>query len=200
MVPPMSRKISGMNITTNPNAFSAMPLSFSLRPANFSFSTSSRTKDFTTRIAFRSSCTTRFRSSVAPCRAVKNGPTFRSTSTTPSTSSGITTRNTWLSRVLMTSAITRAVTSITGARTSIRMPIIRVICRLFTSLVSRVISDAVEKCSMLAKENFCTCRYSAARRLAPKPMPALEASTAAPTPRARDTRAMTTIFSPAIRI
>ena len=151
-------------------------------------------------MALRSSCTTRFRSSVAACKEVKNGPTFRSTSTTPSTSRGITTRNTWLSRVLMMSAITSAVTSITGARTSMRMPIMRVIWRLFTSLVSLVMRDAVEKCSILAKENFCTCRYSAARRLAPKPMPALEASTAAPTPSARATSAMSTIFSPASRM
>ena len=200
MVPPMSRTTIGMNITTKPKAFSAMVLSLSLRPANLSFSTSSRTKDFTTRMAFKSSCTTWFRSSVAPCKEVKNGPTFFSTSTTPSTSRGITTRNIRLNLVLMMSAMTRAVTSITGARTSIRIPIISVICRLLTSLVSRVMRDAVEKCSILAKENFCTCRYSAARRFAPKPMLAREANMAAPTPNASAARAITAILRPAMRI
>ena len=45
------------------------------RVRNFCSSSSSRTKDVTTRTAFRFSCTTRFRSSVAFCSAVKNGPT-----------------------------------------------------------------------------------------------------------------------------
>ena len=65
-----------------------------LRWRNFSFSSSSRTKDFTTRTAFRFSCTTRFTSSVALCSAVKKGPTYRITITTAMISSGTTTRNT----------------------------------------------------------------------------------------------------------
>ena len=65
----------GMNITTNPKALSAVSRSLLLRLWNFCSSRSSRTKDFTTRTAFRFSCTTRFRSSVAFCSAVKNGPT-----------------------------------------------------------------------------------------------------------------------------
>ena len=73
----------------------------------------------------------------------------------------MTTRNTWLSRWLMIRAITSAVTSMVGARTSIRIPINVVICTEATSLVRRVIRDAVEKCSILAKENRCTCSYSA---------------------------------------
>ena len=44
-----------------------------------------------------------------------------------------------------------AATSITGARTSRRMANISVICRLLTSLVSRVTSEAVENFSMLEK-------------------------------------------------
>ena len=115
-------------------------------------------------------------------------------------SSGSTTRNTWLSCKLMVRAMTRAVISITGARTSIRMPIIRVICTDETSLVSRVIRDAVEKCSMLAKENRCTWAYSAARTLAPKPIPARAARAAAPTPITRDARAMRIIFRPMARM
>ena len=75
IVPPMSMIIMGMNVTTKPKARSAVSRSVSLRTRNFSFSSSSRTKDFTTRTAFRFSCTTRFMSSVALCSAVKNGPT-----------------------------------------------------------------------------------------------------------------------------
>ena len=119
---------------------------------------------------------------------------------TKSSSSGSTTRNTWLSCRLMVRAMTRAVISITGARTSIRMPIIRVICTDETSFVSRVIRDAVENRSMLAKENLCTWAYSAARTLAPKPMPALAARAAAPTPITRDARAIRIIFRPVARM
>ena len=200
MVPPMRTIITGMNSTTKPKARSAMLRSFSLRWVNFSFSCASRTKDFTTRMAFRSSCTTRFSWSVAPCKEVKNGPTRLMTMTTAMTSRGMTIRNTWLSRWLMIRAITSAVTSMVGARTSIRIPINVVICTEATSLVSRVTRLAVEKRSMLAKEKRCTCSYSAFRSAAPKPMDALAASAAAPTPQPSASSAMMTIFSPAIRI
>ena len=100
----------------------------------------------------------------------------------------------------MMSAITSAVTSIVGARTSMRMPMNVVICTDATSLVSRVTRLAVEKCSMLAKENLCTCSYSACRSAAPKPMDALAASAAAPTPQPSASSAIMTIFSPAVRI
>ena len=75
MVPPIMRVTRGTNSTTKLKARSAVCRSFSLRWVNFSCSRSSRTKDFTTRMALRFSCTTRFRSSVDFCRAVKNGPT-----------------------------------------------------------------------------------------------------------------------------
>ena len=192
--------ITGMNSTTKPKARSAMLRSLSLRWANLAFSCSSRTKDFTTRMAFRSSCTTRFTSSVAPCREVKNGPTRLMTMATAITSRGITTRNTWLSRALMISAMTSAVTSMVGARTSIRMPIKVVICTEATSFVRRVTRLAVENRSMLAKENRCTCSYSARRSAAPKPMDALAASAAAPTPHASASSAINIIFTPAVRI
>ena len=58
-------------------------------------------------------------------------------------------------------ALMMAVISMTGARTHMRMPMNSVICTEATSLVRRVIRDAVEKCSILAKENRCTCSYSA---------------------------------------
>lgn len=68
-------------------------------------------------------------------------------------SRGMATRNTLLSWRLRRMDSTRAATSITGARTSSRIPIISVICMLFTSLVSRVTSEAVENFSILEKEN-----------------------------------------------
>ena len=56
--------ITGILMTTMPKA--RMELSFRalLRFANFSSSCSSRTKDFTTRMPVRFSCTTRFSASV----------------------------------------------------------------------------------------------------------------------------------------
>ena len=91
---------------------------------------------------------------------------------------------------------TRADTSITGARTSSRIPIISVICMALTSLVSRVTREAVENFSMLENANSWMWSYSARRRLAPNPWPATEDSTAAPSPRARETMAMATITPP----
>ena len=67
-------------------------------------------------------------------------------------SRGMATRNTRLSFRLMETASTRAETSITGARTSSRIPIIRDICSMLQSLVSRVTREAVENFSMLRKE------------------------------------------------
>ena len=81
--------------------------------------------------------------------------------TTARISSGTTTRNTRLRSRLISSAFTSAVISMTGARMHIRIPMNSVICTEETSLVNRVISEAVEKCSILAKENRCTCSYSA---------------------------------------
>ena len=88
----------------------------------------------------------------------------------------------------------------TGARTSSRIPIIKDICMLFTSLVSRVTRDAVENFSMLEKANSWICSYSARRRFAPNPWPATEEQIAAPTPKHRDTTAMTTISPPLRRM
>ena len=87
-----------------------------------------------------------------------------------------------------------------GARTSMRMPIKVVICTEATSFVRRVTRLAVENRSMLAKENRCTCSYSARRSAAPKPMDALAASAAAPTPHASASSAINIIFTPAVRI
>ena len=86
--------------------------------------------------------------------------------------------------------------SIMGARTKIRIPMKSVIWVAATSLVNRVMREAVVKCSMLAKENFCTQSYSFARRLAPKPMAARLARAAEPTPQKREATAMTTILRP----
>ena len=196
MVPPISSIIMGMKVTTKPKARSAVSRSWVFRAPNFSISRSSRTKDFTTRMAFRSSCTTRFTASVLFCSAVKKGPTYRTTISTSTTRMGMLTRYTWLSCRLVRRASTMAVISITGARTVMRMPINSIICTADTSLVSRVMRLAVEKCSMLAKLKRCTCSYSAPRMLAPKPMAALAANTAAPMPPARASSERITIFTP----
>ena len=120
--------------------------------------------------------------------------------TTARISSGTATRNTWLRSRLICMAFISAVTSITGARTHMRMPMNMVICTDDTSLVRRVMRLAVEKRSMLAKEKRCTCSYSACRRLAPKPMAALAASAAAPTPHSSAAMAIRNIFRPVSRI
>lgn len=65
------------------------------------------------------------------------------------------------------------------------MPIISVICMLLTSLVRRVTREAVENFSMLEKANSWMCPYWAARRLAPKPWPAMAEQAAPPRPEAQ---------------
>ena len=141
----------GILTTTTPKARREMSFKLWFRAANFSFSCSSRTKDFTTRMPARFSCTTRFSASVFSWRERNMGPTRVKITATAISSSGMATRNTPLSRRLMRMDSTRADTSITGARTSSRIPIISVICMALTSLVSRVTREAVEKPSMLEK-------------------------------------------------
>ena len=111
-------------------------------------------------------------------------------------SRGMAARNTLLSWRLSRMDSTKAATSITGARTSSRMPIIRVICMLFTSLVSRVTNDAVENFSMLEKAKSWMCSYSARRSSAPKPCPAMEERAAPPRPKHREMMAMPAIRAP----
>ena len=93
-----------------------------------------------------------------------------------------------------------AETSITGARTSSRIPIMRVICKLFTSLVSRVTREAVENFSILEKAKDWIWSYSALRRFAPKPWPARADKAALPRPKPRETSARPTIKKPFFRI
>ena len=139
-------------------------------------------------------------SSVALCRAVKVGPTLRMRTTTTAIRMGSATRNTRLRRREMPRAMIKAVMSMAGARTMMRMPICRVVCTEVTSLVRRVMREAVEKCSMLRKEKRCTCSYSAWRSCAPKPMLARAARYAADTPKTRAKSAMPIIRRPAVRI
>jgi len=60
--------------------------------------------------------------------------------------------------------------SIIGARSRMRSIIKKVTCRLLTSLVMRVISEAVLNWSMLANEKPWTFSKSASRKFAPKPI------------------------------
>ena len=141
-----------MFITTKPKARSAVARRASFRLRNFSCSWSSRTKDLTTRMAERFSCTTRFTSSVRSWRLLNMGLTCLTIRPMSTSSRGIATRKTLESLRLMDTASTRAEMSITGARTSRRMPIIRDICSMLQSLVRRVTREAVENFSMLRKE------------------------------------------------
>ena len=63
-------------------------------------------------------------------------------------------------------------TSADGPRTSGRVPVTSAFCTTVTSVVRRVTSEEPSKSSMLAKEKVWRCAYSAARRLAPRPMAA----------------------------
>ena len=139
----------GILTTTTPKARREVSFRSWLRAANFSFSCSSRTKDFTTRMPARFSCTTRFSASVFSWRERNRGPVVTKRMDTTASRRGRATRNTLLSRRLMRTDSTRADTSITGARTSSRMLIISVICMALTSLVSLVTREAVENFSIL---------------------------------------------------
>ena len=76
----------------------------------------------------------------------------------------------------------------------------RLICSMLQSLVRRVTREAVENFSMFRKEYSCTWSYWALRSWAPKPCPAREDKNALPMPRAMDTRAISTICRPFLRI
>ena len=110
------------------------------------------------------------------------------------------TKNTRLNSRLIRRASTSAVISRTGARTQMRVAIKSVPCTEATSLVKRVMRDAVEKCSKSAKEKRWTWAYSAARTFEPKPMAARAAARAAPTPNSRASTAKMSILRPIIKM
>ena len=102
------------------------------------------------------------------------------------------TQYTRLSRTLIPMADTRARISIMGQRMAIRIIIWKVICRFATSEVRRVTMEAVENLSMLRKLKLWTWWNMSWRRFLAKPVPALEASIALSTPKAREARAHST--------
>ena len=79
------------------------------------------------------------------------GPTLTRIVVTSTARSGSETRNTAESCTLMRRERMSALIIITGARTKRRMPIMSVICMELTSLVRRVMSEAVENFSILEK-------------------------------------------------
>ena len=87
-----------------------------------------------------------------------------------------------------------------GDRSSRRRVMFTPFCTWLMSLVMRVMREAEEKRSMSAKENSCTLSKRHWRRLAPKPMAALAASTAAPTPQPSAAMAIRNIFRPVSRM
>ena len=96
--------------------------------------------------------------------------------------------------------IVSATTSIIGARNRPLISIKKVFCTVVTSVVVRVISEAVEKRSMFENEKVCTFLISAFLISAPKPMPAKEAVIAAEAPQKSEQTARPSIFKPSIII
>ena len=64
---------------------------------------------------------------------------------------------------LMDTAKQAATTANAGTRTKIRRHIITTFCKVVTSLVIRVVSDAVENWSMFLKEKWLILRYISPR-------------------------------------
>ena len=85
---------------------------------------------------------------------------------------GVVTAKTNDSERLMRIAMITENTSISGARIRSLIPMVQIICSWVTSLVSRVVRDAVEKVSMFLKENSWTFSNSAQRKFAANPAPA----------------------------
>ena len=93
------------------------------------------------------------------------------------------------SRGLMPMAIMRAMISIMGQRMAIRIIIWKVICKLATSVVSRVTMEEVENLSILEKSKVCTRWYISWRRFRAKPVAAWAPKKADATPNAKEHRA-----------
>ena len=114
----------------------------------------------------------------------------------PRHSTGIATRNTAASRAFRRIAIISAPIIIIGARNTMRIIMLKAFCTLFTSVVRRVTSDAVENLSMLEKEKDCTFSNSARRTLLAKPIEALAPRRAPSEPKHSDTIAISIISRP----
>ena len=142
---------------------------------NFSLSCSSRTKAFTTRMAEMFSCTEAFRSSYLRKVSLNSFIALRTMRLSTTASTAIAPTKIRLSSRLMTKHITMELMSVIGARTAMRMHIEKAFCRLFTSVVMRVMRPAVENLSMLENENVWMLVYIASRRLAEKPDAAVAA-------------------------
>ena len=153
---------------------------------NFSISFSSRTKAFTTRIPWIFSCTVLFSLSKVLNTREKMPWTQRIRVKRATASKGSTMQYTTHSRGLIPIAITRAITSIIGQRMAIRIIIWKVICRLATSVVSRVMMEEVENLSMLEKSKVCTLWYISWRRFRAKPVAAWAPKKADATPKERE--------------
>ena len=123
--------------------------------SNFSISCSPRTNAFTTRIAISVSWMEAFSASYFLNIAEKRGIAFLVITARLIPRTGIATRKMSDNCALIWTAIQVAIMSMTGARTIIRIQLVNAICTVLTSVVRRVISDGVEKWSILAKEKSC---------------------------------------------
>ncbi len=113
---------------------------------------------------------------------------------------GIATRNTTESLRLMSTAISVAPIIMKGARKPSRMIIMNAFCRLVTSVVSRVISEAVEKWSILENEKSCTRSNRALRTFRENPVLAFAEYLPAIAPKKSETTAIATINPPMLTV
>ena len=109
---------------------------------------------------------------------------------------GMANRNTMESFAFCFTAIIVAQTSIMGERKAIRMNIMNAFCTFVTSVVSLVVSEAVENLSTFAKEKSCTLRKSALLRFFAKPIAATALKRAARAPKQRENTDISTISPP----
>ena len=111
-------------------------------------------------------------------------------------SAGTAQRNITESLEFILIAITSANMSIIGARQAERMNIMKAFCILVTSVVRRVVSEAVENLSTFANEKSCTLWKRSLLKFFAKPIAATALSLPANAPKLRDTIAIPTMRSP----
>ncbi len=115
-------------------------------------------------------------------------------------STGTATRKMVMRLAFVISAMTDAITNMTGERTAMRTSIISVFCTLPTSVVRRVTSEAVENLSTLWKEKSWILWKIACRRHLAKPIEPTADSRAPSAPNPSDSNAISSIAPPTMRI
>ena len=109
---------------------------------------------------------------------------------------GIENRNTTDSFEFALTAMMVAHISMIGERKALRMNIMKAFCMLVTSVVSLVVSEAVENLSTLANEKSCTLRKRALLRFLANHIAATALNRAARAPKASEKTDMSIINKP----